>query len=177
MTDFSDNSMMQQVKDGQIQSLGLLFERYKVPLYNYFLRNTSNPDQSEDLVQNVFFRIIKYRHRFQGFGQFKSWMYRIAHNVLMDESTKRTHQALEESVMPDAASPEEVWQRAEQKDILNKALNRIPAQEREIIILSRFQGLRYKEIAEIYDISESAVKVRIFRAMKNLKDVYSRMER
>jgi RNA polymerase sigma-70 factor (ECF subfamily) len=176
MADFSDNALMLQVKDGRVESLGLLFERYKVTLYNYFLRNTCNSDLSEDLVQNVFFRILKYCKNFAGTGQFKSWMYTIAHNVLIDETKKLPNSELKDSKISDDFTPEEAWQYTEQLNTLEKALNQLKMNEKEILVLSRFQGLKYKDIAEIFGISESAVKVRVFRALRALKEVYSCLE-
>ncbi len=73
----SDNNIMLMVKSGEIDRLGLLFERYKKPLFGYFYRTFHDKETSEDLVQNVFIRILKYRSKFTGYGKFSSWMYRI----------------------------------------------------------------------------------------------------
>jgi DNA-directed RNA polymerase specialized sigma24 family protein len=67
----SDNSLMIKVRDGDLARLGLLFERYKKPLYGFFYGLNRNQDLSEDLVQNTFFRIMKYRHLFRGDGDFQ----------------------------------------------------------------------------------------------------------
>ncbi len=84
------------VKSGEIDRLGLLFERYKKPLFGYFYRTFHDKETSEDLVQNVFIRILKYRSKFTGYGKFSSWMYRIAHNVSVDYYRKnKNHQQSE----------------------------------------------------------------------------------
>jgi RNA polymerase sigma-70 factor (ECF subfamily) len=59
------------VREGEVQKLRFLFERYQVPLYNYFLRLTSNQVLAEDFVQDVFMRILKYKHTYRGDGTFK----------------------------------------------------------------------------------------------------------
>ena len=80
----SDHEIMLMVKAGDLEKLGLLFERHKQLLYAYFFRHTHCIHTSEDSVQNVFLRILKYRQRFKGHGKFTSWMYYIARNVFLD---------------------------------------------------------------------------------------------
>jgi DNA-directed RNA polymerase specialized sigma24 family protein len=91
----SDNALMQKVKEGDIDRLGLLFERYKKPLFGFFYGLNKDAGLSEDLVQNVFFRILKYRYLFRGEpagrpggGDFKTWMFHIARNVKNDHYRK-----------------------------------------------------------------------------------------
>src|SRR3982750_2616469 len=74
----NDEKIMQEVKDGQLSALTDLFERYNVPLYNFFLKLTMESATSEDLTQNLFYRVIRYRHTFNaGNGSFKSWLYQM----------------------------------------------------------------------------------------------------
>lgn len=78
----SDNSLMAKVRDGDLDRLGLLFERYKKPLYGFFYGLNRQQELSEDLVQNTFLRILKYRHLFRdeptrglSGGDFRAWMF------------------------------------------------------------------------------------------------------
>jgi RNA polymerase sigma factor (sigma-70 family) len=89
----SDNELMGEVRSGDLDKLGLLFERHKDALFGYFYRNTHSAEISEDLVQSVFLRILKYRARFSGDGKFTTWMYHIAHNVHTDHFKKNNTQA------------------------------------------------------------------------------------
>ena len=75
MTEATDDELMQRVRDGDAAPLGVLFERYQVPLYNFFLRLTGRTAVSEDLVQEVFLRVLKYRHTYRGQSQFRTWLY------------------------------------------------------------------------------------------------------
>ena len=75
---------MLEVRDGGLERLAPLFERHHVPLYNYYLRMTRDRELSEDMVQEVFLRILKYRHTFRGEGDFTPWLYHIARNVRID---------------------------------------------------------------------------------------------
>ena len=84
-----DNDIMLSVRNGDIEKLGLLFKDYHKQLYNYFILVTRNRHTSEDLVQEVFFRMLKYRQSYRGENAFKPWMYAIAHNVRSDYFKKR----------------------------------------------------------------------------------------
>ncbi len=175
-----DNQLMLQVKAGDLDKLGVLFERYKLPLYRYFYLRTGDSAASEDLVQNVFVRIIRYRERFQPVGQFKSWMFSIAHNLGIDHQKKR---ALRRK-LGDTLEDERIESRTAEEDLLDcerlalleKALRRLRGDYREILILSRYQELKYHEIGEILGCSEGAVKTRIHRALKELKNLYRELE-
>jgi RNA polymerase sigma factor (sigma-70 family) len=84
-----DNSLMAQVIAGEIEKMGILYERYKKPLYAYFFKLTSGDSQaSEDLVHTVFYRVIRYRTSFTGVGTFSKWLFRIAHNAGLDHNRK-----------------------------------------------------------------------------------------
>ena len=76
--------MMLSVKAGDLDKMGLLFERHHRALYNFFYYMTGRRESSEDMVQNVFFRMLKYRHTFSGEGEFRTWMYHLGRNVLKD---------------------------------------------------------------------------------------------
>jgi RNA polymerase sigma factor (sigma-70 family) len=171
---------MLRVRQGQISELGILFERYKKSLFNYFYRNTYDHTLSEDLVQNVFVRILKYRNHFKGEGKFSSRMYHIAHNTLYDEKYRGSK--LHNTVCIDDVPPvsehdqERLFDNRQEVNMLQKALSKLDHAQREILTLSKFQNLKYRQIAEILHCSESAVKVRIFRAMIKLRDIYHELE-
>ena len=80
---------MAEVRDGEVEKLGVLFERHHQPLFNFFVRQTGHREFSDDLVQEVFFRMLKYRHTFQPQNQFRSWMFQVARNVHFDALRKR----------------------------------------------------------------------------------------
>src|SRR5436305_10361937 len=90
---------MQEVRSGDVGKLEMLFDRHHRALFRYFVRLTANRAASEDLVQDVFFRILKYRHTYQAETSFRAWMYQIGRNVYMDQLGKRKG----EVAMPDAA--------------------------------------------------------------------------
>lgn len=84
----SDHELMIAVRAGEIRKLGELFERHHRPLYGFFVRLTNQPSVSEDLVQIVFYRILKYRHTYRDEGKFSAWIYHLARKVAADHFRK-----------------------------------------------------------------------------------------
>ena len=173
---------MLKVKAGDLDKLGLLFERYNRKLFNYFYRLTHRRDISEDLVQGVFERIIKYRHTYSDNGSFSTWIYKIARNLHIDHYRKEKNTIndafldYEELESPNSEPKIELEKDRELK-LLKKAIKHLDPEKRETLVLSRYQGFKYKEIAEIMDCSLSAVKVRIFRAINELKEIISELDK
>ncbi|WP_128546209.1 RNA polymerase sigma factor [Larkinella soli] len=169
---------MTQVRDGNLEKMGLLFERYHRPLFGFLYHMTGQADASEDLVQNVFYRMLKYRHTFTGEGEFRTWMYHLARNVLADHVRKAKpsarHYDLADFVdrIGGGAPADERMQKEQELASLHDALRKLSPDHREILILSRFQELKYEEIARILNLTEGAVKVRVHRAMNELKTLF-----
>lgn len=182
MEELSDNALMIKVRDGDLDRLGLLFERYKKPLFGFFFGMDKDQDLGEDLVQNTFYRIMKYRHLFRGDGDFRTWMFHIARNVRHDHYRKekiKGKDALEnwENKLGHHENRSEELQHDEEHLMLSLAMERLPEDKREILLLSKFQEKKYKEIGEILGCSEGAVKVKVFRALQELKTVYGQLEK
>lgn len=176
MTSRADEDIMQAVRDGNLQLLGQLFERYQTPLFNFFLRQTWDRALSEDLVQDVFFRILKFRGTYRGDTSFTTWMYQIARNVRVDSFRKRKPESTINEELASAAdarpSPAEQLQTNEQAALLRRALARLPEDKRELLILTRYQNLKYEQIAELLGCHIGTVKTRVYRAVYELKKAY-----
>lgn len=171
----TDEQLMLQVKQGKIEMLAILFEKYNIKLYTFFLRLTGDKGSSEDMTQDVFFRILKYRSSYRGEHKFTTWMYSIARNVNIDRSKKREDYPLEEKWTQEPASipaPEEQMAIEQDHLLLDRALACLPLRKREVLVLSRYQGMKYKEIARLLDTSLENVKVLAHRAIKELQDSY-----
>ena len=182
MDSLSDNALMLKVKEGDLDRLGLLFDRYKRPLYGFFYNMSRDGELAEDLVQNVFFRILKYRYLFKGEGDFKTWMFHIARNVSHDNFRKdkiRHKDAIEdwEDHLRDDHDRVADIQKDEELHLLSMAMDRLPVEKRELILMSKYQERKYKEIGEIIGCTEGAVKVKVFRALQDLKAVYKQLEK
>jgi RNA polymerase sigma-70 factor (ECF subfamily) len=169
------------VKEGQTDLAGVLYQRYKDVLFRFFFNMMQNASLSEDLVQNVFMRILKYRDKFRGDGEFKYWLFAIARNVHADHYRKKGNHYLEDidkwsDRIIDQNNDHLQVERKEEIRTLRRALKILDANKREVLVLSRLHGMKYSEIGQLLDITEGAVKVRIFRAMKQLKQIYAQLD-
>lgn len=179
----SDHELMIAVRAGEIRRLGDLFERYHKPLYGFFVRLTNQPSVGEDLVQIVFYRILKYRHTYRDEGKFSAWIYHLARKVAADHFRKHasTPTPTDPSDLHEqpANEPQPSEQAATAEDVvlLRSALARLSLEHREVLVLSRLQHLEHKEIAKLLDCSVGAVKVRAHRALKELREVYFKIRK
>jgi len=173
---------MLKVKSGDLSRMGLLFERYHRELFGFLYHMSSHADASEDMVQTVFYRMLKYRHTFTGDGEFRTWMYHLARNVLIDSAkqNKRAAQQYDVQAYADRIGggplADESFQKEQEVAQLQEALSRLSADHREVLVMSRYQELTYNEIARILDTTEGAIKVRVHRAMNELKKIYLNSE-
>ena len=182
LSSLEDNTLMIKVKDGDLPKLGLLFERYKKPLFGFFYGMNKDPALCEDLVQNVFLRILKYRYLFRGEGDFKTWMFHIARNVNHDHFRKNKWKGKDgldkwQDHLSNHENRQTEYQKDEELQLLSMALDKLPEEKREVILLSKYQDKKYREIGEILGCSEGAVKVKVFRALQELKEVYKNLEK
>ena len=172
---------MAKVRDGDPEKLALLYERYKRPLLGFFVGMVRDRELGEDLVQNTFIRILKYKHLFRGDGDFRTWMFHIARNVKNDHFRKNkvTHEKVEkwEDKIRDEGNLMQEWQGQDEQRMLAIAMERLPEEKREILLLSKYQEKKYKEIGELLGCTEGAVKVKVFRALQDLKAIYHQVEK
>lgn len=170
------------VQDGDLSKMGLLYERHHRPLFGFFYRLTDSGSESEDLVQNVFYRLLKYRHAFKNEGKFVYWLYAVARNVSKDVYKKKDplmHSSELEDIQEKARedmNAEETIVHSEQEDSLRMALGSLSEEQREAIVLSKFQGMKYHEIAVIANCTESAIKARIRRGVMEMKKIMDKAE-
>lgn len=179
-----DNEIMEAVQNGEVRRLSVLFERHHRALFHFFVHLTARKELSEDLVQEVFYRILKSRHTYRPGMPFASWMYQVARNAHIDHLRKKRNEAYSldgggasgEEVFPEPVEPtphpEQSLQQRQEVELLRRAMAELPADKRELLVLSRFQNLKYEEIARILGVEVNTVKVRIFRAVRQLGAVY-----
>jgi RNA polymerase sigma-70 factor (ECF subfamily) len=174
--EINEEQLMINVKNGDLDSLIPLFDKYHIKMYNFFLRYTHNKETSEDLAQNVFSRILSYKQSYNDVYTFKTWVYQIARNVHIDHYSKNRYWSSDytepEDTSIDAQNAIEEMEKEQRERTLNEALGLLPMEHREIIELSRFQDLKYEEISKITGNSVGAVRVKVHRAIKKLKEVY-----
>jgi RNA polymerase sigma-70 factor (ECF subfamily) len=169
---------MLAVREGDLDRMGPVFDRNHKHLYNFFVRMTDSRRDSEDLVQEVFLRMLHYRHTYRDDSLFPAWMFQIARNVRIDYHKRRTGdiQPLENQmvVSPDE-NPEETAVLRNEMDLLDSALAMLDKDKREVILLSRFEGMRFRDIARLLGVKETTVKVRAHRAVQELGELFEKL--
>ena len=175
---------MEQVSSGKVGQLAVLFERHHKPLFRYFVSMQRDRQMAEDLVQEVFVRILRYRGSYNAAQSFTGWMYQIARNAAVDQTRKRRDVVdIDEFAdrRPEFASkqpgPEETVVHKQDLGLLRRALERLPRDKRESLVLSRFQGMKHEEIASVLGCEVGTVKVRVYRALRALEQLYLALEK
>lgn len=165
---------MLKVKNGDIGKTAVLFDRYHTSIYNYFMKIHRNKMMAQDLTQNVFEKIIKYRTSYTEHKSFKSWIFTIARNANIDEYRKRrpTDYCNDDvDLKTSDANAHEVMEKSEKNRQLMAALNKLPKDEKELIILTKFEKMKFAEVANIMGMTENAIKVKSHRTIKKLRTI------
>ena len=168
--DSTDESLMAAVREGEYSDLQILFERHHRTLYEFFYRMTGDRAVSEDLVQDVFSRILQYRDTFRDDSRFNSWLYRMARNV--HHKIKKEDYELSRPVTTSAAAATP----GSRTEALRSALLNLPEDRRELVVLSQYLQLTPDEIAGVLDVDVPAARVRVHRALMELRDVYRTLQ-
>lgn len=160
-----------------------VFQDWQQPIYHYLLRMTENPAEAEDLTQETFIRVNDALAGFRGDSSLSTWLYRIARNVFLDNTRRSSTRQAENSVplenitpVSDAAPvPEQALSQSEMSSCVQDAIiTSLPVNYRTVLVLSDFQGLRNREIAEILDCSLDTVKIRLHRARAKLREALNK---
>lgn len=156
-----------------------IYEHRHRSLFRFFFRLTGRQTVAEDLSHEVFLRMIRYRHTYSAGDGFEAWMYRIARNAFFDQTKKHRLETPAEEGMDvrDKAAPDPFEETAKQQDLalLYRALRRLPEDKRELIVLSRFQNLSYEQMGRILGCEPGTAKVRVFRAVREMGQVFHRL--
>ncbi|TYA74823.1 RNA polymerase sigma factor [Seonamhaeicola marinus] len=172
MKKLTDEELMLEVSQGNLDAMAHLFERYNKRLYNFYFQMVRDKSVCEDMTQTVFYKVIRYRASYKG-GQFVSWIFKIARNEFSDyyQNSKKTNRNADVELLANR-SEDNIINKSEDVAHLYEALKSLNDKEKELIVLHRFQGMKYHTIADIVGSSEGAVKVKIHRIIKKLKTVY-----
>ena len=178
----SDEQLIEWVANGDSSCLGTLFERYHKSVYRFCLQMTRNNQHAEDVVQEVFMKVLKKAGSFRHDGTFKSWLFNIARNATLDylRNNKR-HKIMtpldehNESLLVDHQSAELAAVGAQKINILEKALARLPEHFQEVIWLGRFEFASFQELGKALGCKTGTARVRMHRAMQQLNVVYAEL--
>lgn len=174
---------MQQLQLGNFQAAAQLFERWKLVLYNFFLRQTSDRELAEDMTQSAFERMIKYRSTYKTDLAFRAWIFQIARNLLFTNQRKRQSRY---RIMAKLGTPGRLenensridlqMEHREDKAKLWRAMDQLTPSDRELLLLAKIQKVPYREIGEIMNCKEGAIKVKVHRAIARLKNIFITLE-
>jgi len=186
----SDEELMLRLKDGDRGAFNVLARRWEKTLLNLCYRFLQDIEKAKDIRQEVFLRIYKAAKRYKPSARFSTWLYRITLNRCLDElknEKKRNEIALEtpyqdntgrrwlleEMLVDKSAPPDKVAERNEIAQIVKQAIAQLPDKQRAVVIMRHYEGLKFKEIAEIMGCPESTVKSRMFYGMEHLRRLLS----
>ena len=174
----ADLESMEQVRRGEAAGAARLFQRYAAPLLRFTGGILGDPAEAAEITQDVFLKVIGRADQYDGRAPVASWLFAIATNACRDRlrrSVRRPSiplEAVTEVREPGLPADERLAHR-QRRDAVRRALSELSLEQREALVLARYHGMPYAKIARVLDISEGAVKTRIFRAMETLKAHFS----
>jgi len=172
-----DAALMVRVSHGDQKAFAILVERYRQRALNFAYRFLGDRQAAEDIAQEAFVRVYQSRHRYRPQAAFSTWFHRILSNLCLNEIRRRERQdrALRsETASPTvsdqtAFSPEASYGQQELSVAVRQALAQLPDRQRLAVLLQRFEGLDYTEIAQVMGISRGAVDGLLSRAKESLR--------
>jgi RNA polymerase sigma-70 factor, ECF subfamily len=164
---------MQAYAGGDAAAFDTLYRRHKDPLYRYFLRHTAAPDVAAELFQDVWKNLIQSRQRYRPDAPFGAFLFKLAHNRLMDHfrMQRPTTEVPEDLPAPESERPDETVARRFEAARLLRALALLPAEQREVIVLREERDLTLEQIAQIQGVGRETVKSRLRYALAKLREV------
>ena len=177
----TDEMIMEAVKNGDLQQASLLFERYHKRIYNFLARLAADRELAEDLTQNVFLRMIKYRNSYKPGLKFQSWLYQMARNAFSDhyraQGNKYSNFVDVEKMSDTIQDPQEGEEQEQRENLLQRSLALLDTDARELLVMTRFQHMKYEEVAVIMETTVSNIKVKVHRAIAKLREHYFQLEK
>jgi RNA polymerase sigma-70 factor (ECF subfamily) len=180
----SDEALMLAFKAGESRAFNELVTRHRGPVFNFLLRLTGDRARAEDLLQETWLKVVRSAPSYETKAKFTTFLYTIARNLSVDASRRERHRAaesLEQSRpgsdertlgerLPDAgATPERSAHGAQLRSALERALAKLPSEQREVFLLREYAGVPFKEIAEVTGTPENTVKSRMRYALEGLR--------
>ncbi len=175
LTETNDMMLSAAIRDGNEQVFGELFKQWYKALCNYALRFTGNDtDEAEELVQQVFMKIWEKRSQLPDIVSMKAYLYRAVHNSGVNHAVKQKRSvSLDQTHLQVAHTREEALPGLRTRELekaIADALQKLPTQCRRVFELSRFEELKYKEIAEVMDISIKTVENQMGKALRIMRE-------
>jgi|SRR5690349_5592073 len=184
------DTLIVRAKTGDQSAQGKLVQLWYKRIYNFGYKFFLDHDMAMEVSQRTFISMCKNLQSLQDTGRFKPWLYKIAVNYCREEARKKkgnrslpfdlvwNHEAEESPVWESSGqrhdNPERQLQQRELSEILQSALLELSEEQREIVIMKEYEGLKFREIAEVLNISENTVKSRMYYGLDGLKKILER---
>jgi RNA polymerase sigma-70 factor, ECF subfamily len=162
-----DRKLVERVLEGDSEAFNLLVRQWEKPIYNFILRMIGDREEAMDLSQDVFMKAYRELATLKDLDRFSAWLYRIAHNTCYSRLRKEIGKTF---VVYD---PEDYSARTpiEERLAVEKALQQLPPDQREVVVLKVYQELKFEEIAIIQDAPVSTVKSRLYMGFEKLRSI------
>jgi|SRR5262245_8304339 len=181
----SDEDLVLALRQGETDSLGVLVARWEQPLYRFVYRVLERREDARDVCQETFLRVLRKSHEFKTGARFSTWMYQIALNLCRDQMRRQRRWGIlvrsRDDVVdghafdpPSADDPSENVVVDERRRAVTRALDELPPEQREVLILKEYEGLKFREIAAILSCPESTVKSRMYYGLTSLRSALER---
>jgi len=183
----TDKKLIELFLKGDITAFNRLVWRWEKPLFNFVYRIVGNKETTKDICQMTFIRMFKQLKKLRDLEKFSSWIYRIALNLCRDEFKKKRNNHIvyldellsdEESInsigqLPDKNSktPEETYHQKQISELLKRAILLLPEEQKVVLIMKQYQGLKFTEIAEILKEPLSTIKSRLYYGLRSLRKI------
>jgi RNA polymerase sigma-70 factor (ECF subfamily) len=183
----TDEELVIALQAGDTDSLGVLVARWERPLFRFVYRLLPRREDAKEICQETFLRILKKADRFRNGSRFSTWMYQIALNLCRDQARRKKRWGLvlaSPAELPEQAAaggtavggrdvnPMDPGQNVEREQLaraVRRALQSLPAEQREVVLLKEYEGLKFREIAEIVGCPESTVKSRMYYGLNGVR--------
>lgn len=181
-----DEQLMLAFKKGDARAFKTLVVRHRSQVFNFILRYTGHRQRAEDLLQETWLKVVRSSSDWEPKARFTTWVFTIARNLCVDSARKESHrqadsldapvgkdpdgQALAEHV-PDAEghAPDRAAYNLALRPLLERAVMSLPEEQREVFLLREYQGVGFKEIAQVTGVNENTVKSRMRYALESLR--------
>ena len=180
----TDEDLLLALRGGHADSLGVLVTRWEGPLFRFVSRLVDRPDDARDVCQETFLRILDKAGAFRDGARFSTWMYQIALNLCRDQTRRKRRwgrlmiapppaevDAPREHAAPEtlATNPVAALEHSERKSAVRRALSALPSEQREVLLLKEYEGLKFREIADVLGVAESTVKSRMYAGLDAMR--------
>jgi RNA polymerase sigma-70 factor (ECF subfamily) len=186
MSDPTDEQLMHAYRAGDVRAFELLLARHERPVWNFLRRSVGDPALAEDLLQEVFLRVIKARDDWKGESKFSTWVYAIARNLCVDHARRAVHRAaasldgpahrdeqrtetLHDHLPSTARDAEGLASDGQVRARIDAAIAALPSDQREVFLMREMMDMPFAEIAAVVGAPEPTVKSRMRYALERLR--------